>query len=98
SNGSQVCRFGPTRRRSQRAERVSPMSTSTHPVAPEDVMAFRDGELSADRVEHVLSHIKDCPDCGKTADSLGTVSASLAKWKVTNISTYIESNLLASHI
>ena len=72
------------------------MSTSTHPVAPEDVMAFRDGELSADRVEHVLSHIKDCPDCGKTADSLGTVSASLAKWTVPNIPALTEGNVLAS--
>ena len=56
------------------------MSTSTHPVAPEEVMAFLDGELWADRTEFVSAHIKECAECRQTADVFHGISASLAKW------------------
>lgn len=58
------------------------MNTTTHPVAPEEVMALLDGELSADRSQSVSSHIEECFDCRQLRDSLRTTSRSFAEWVV----------------
>ena len=58
------------------------MSTSTHAVAPEEVMAFLDGELSADRTEFMSAHVQECGECRQTAEALGHSSSALAKWTV----------------
>ena len=58
------------------------MKDTTHPVAPEEVMSFLDGELSADRSQSVSSHIEECFDCRKLRDSLSNTSRALAQWVV----------------
>ena len=58
------------------------MNTTTHPVAPEEVMSLLDGELSTDRSQSVSSHIEECFDCRKLRDSLRNTSRSFAEWVV----------------
>ena len=72
------------------------MSTSTHPVAPEEAMASLDGELSADCARSVSTHLTECSECNKTTDAFRNVSASLAKWTVPNMTQLVETNVLGS--
>lgn len=58
------------------------MNDTTHPVAPEEVMSFLDGELSADRSQSVSAHIEECFDCHQLRDSLRNTSSSFSRWVV----------------
>lgn len=58
------------------------MSVTTHPVAPEEVMAFLDGELSAERAQTVSVHVAACVECQKIRDLFHSTSHSLAQWTV----------------
>lgn len=57
------------------------MST-THPIAPEEIMALLDGELSADRTHSISLHVEDCAECRQIRDSLTGTSQSLSGWTV----------------
>lgn len=70
------------------------MNTTTHPVAPEELMAFLDGELSADRVQSVSAHMDGCAECRATADSLRNTSESAAKWTISAVPTRVEDRVL----
>jgi len=73
------------------------MNRRTHPVEPEELMAYLDGELSADRAREAAAHLKECAECQGFAASLGDVSQAFATWKVdssdSTIPTVIESAL-----
>jgi len=56
------------------------MSNATHPFAPEEIMAYVDGELSAGRAESFASHVDECADCRELAASLRNTSETLAHW------------------
>lgn len=58
------------------------MNITTHSVAPEEVMAFLDGELSATEAHAVSAHIEHCTDCAKIVEQLRSTSRSLTEWKV----------------
>jgi hypothetical protein len=58
------------------------MSTAPHPVAPEEIMAHLDGELSAERAPSVAAHIEACADCKEVHTSLRNASQSLSNWSV----------------
>jgi len=58
------------------------MSTTTHPFAPEEIMAFVDGELSARHSESISAHIDQCADCRELAASLRSTSQTLSNWTV----------------
>lgn len=58
------------------------MSTGTHPVAPEEVMAFLDGELSPDRAQTVSAHVDQCTECSTLAAQLQSVSRRMTDWQV----------------
>jgi len=58
------------------------MSTTTHPFAPEEIMAFADGELSARHSESISAHIDQCADCRELAASLRGTSQTLSNWTV----------------
>jgi hypothetical protein len=58
------------------------MSTAPHPVAPEEVMAHLDGELSVERAPSVATHIAACADCQEVRASLRKTSQSLSSWSV----------------
>jgi anti-sigma factor RsiW len=58
------------------------MNTSTHPVAPEEVMAFTDGELTGVWNEFVAKHIAECPECGEAAAEFRKSSQGLGAWQM----------------
>ena len=58
------------------------MNTSAHPVAPEEVMAFLDGELSITEAEAISEHVKRCSECAGLAEQFHGTSASLSRWSV----------------
>lgn len=72
------------------------MSSSTHPVTPEDVMAFLDCELSPERAQSVSAHILECPECSGASEAFRNVSASFAKWTVPDMCTVVEDKVLGS--
>jgi len=58
------------------------MSATPHPVAPEEIMAQLDGELSAERAPSVATHIEACADCQEVRAALRNASQSLSNWSV----------------
>jgi hypothetical protein len=58
------------------------MSTATHPVTPEELMALLDGELSADRAQSVSAHTESCADCQEVLSSLRSVAQQVSNWHV----------------
>ena len=58
------------------------MNTTTHPVAPEQVMAFLDGELAATEAETISKHVNHCPECTTLADHFRAVSKVLSTWDI----------------
>jgi hypothetical protein len=58
------------------------MSTTAHPIAPEEIMAFLDGQLSADQAQSVSVHIATCTECRQVADAIRSSSNALSGWTV----------------
>ena len=56
--------------------------SSMHPIAPEEIMALLDGELSADRTRSLSLHVGECPECRQIRESLTGTSQSLSGWTV----------------
>jgi hypothetical protein len=71
------------------------MSTAqtTHPVTPEDLMAFLDGELSADRVQSVSVHADSCDACGRLLQDLRQTGRSIGAWQVSSASASLGAGL-----
>jgi hypothetical protein len=58
------------------------MSTNRHSIEQEDLMAYLDGELPADRAAEALSHLEVCPECQTLAADFRRVSRELLAWEV----------------
>jgi hypothetical protein len=58
------------------------MNSATHPYEQEEVMAYLDGELSADRAAGVAAHLRECAECAKLVEQMRGVSAHLTNWSV----------------
>jgi anti-sigma factor RsiW len=58
------------------------MNTVTHPIAPEDVMALLDGELSSAEAQALTTHLDQCAECAELAGQLRGASQSLSAWTV----------------
>ncbi|HEV2990077.1 MAG TPA: DUF4349 domain-containing protein [Candidatus Angelobacter sp.] len=58
------------------------MSKSIHPIEPEELMAYLDGELQADRATIAAAHLERCKDCQKIAADLRDISQRLMSWQV----------------
>jgi hypothetical protein len=58
------------------------MSTNRHPIEQEELMAYLDGELPADRASEALSHQELCPECQTLAADFRGVSQELMAWEV----------------
>jgi Domain of unknown function (DUF4349)/Putative zinc-finger len=55
---------------------------STHPFELEEVMAYLDGEISADRASEIAQHMQQCAECRELATSFRNLSHKLAAWEV----------------
>ena len=58
------------------------MNTTAHRVAPEQVMAFLDGELSAADAQAISAHLDRCAECSALAEQFRSTSLSLSRWNV----------------
>ncbi len=69
------------------------MSTNRHPIEQEELMAYLDGELSADQATEALSHLELCPECQTLAADFRGVSQELLVWEVESPEVGISSEL-----
>ena len=58
------------------------MKTGNHPVEPEELMAYLDGELPQQRAAETAAHLEHCPECQTLAAELREVSHKLMAWQV----------------
>ena len=58
------------------------MRNDIHSVAPEDVMAYLDGELPVEEAAHVAAHLGQCSDCQQIVAGLRHVSRSTMSWEI----------------
>lgn len=74
------------------------MSTAnaTHPVAPEEIMALLDGELSPERAQAVSVHTECCASCQQVFASLLHTANSLTSWTVDQVPSQMEKRVLLS--
>ena len=72
------------------------MSTNRHPIEPEELMAYLDGELPTDQATEALSHLELCPDCQTLAVDFRGVSQALMAWEVESPEVGIRSEINAA--
>jgi hypothetical protein len=58
------------------------MNKISHPIEPEELMAYLDGELTADRAAATAAHLGECAACQGLVAELRGVSQNLKVWKV----------------
>ena len=58
------------------------MAKTNHPVEPEELMAYLDGELPPGRAVSTAAHLEGCPECQRLAGDLQGVSHKLLAWEV----------------
>ena len=71
------------------------MTTTAHSVAPEDIMALLDGELSASEERAVSAHLKDCAQCAMVAEQFRATSQMLSRWDVGAAPAVLEESVAA---
>jgi hypothetical protein len=69
------------------------MNTTAHRVAPEQVMAFLDGEVSAAEALAVSAHLDRCAECSALAEQLRSTSLSLSRWNVGAVPLKLEDSV-----
>jgi hypothetical protein len=72
------------------------MSPTTHPLQPEEVMAYLDGELQPERAAAAAAHIEQCAECRAIAAGLRGVSRQMTEWQVAPAPERIEEGVLAA--
>jgi hypothetical protein len=72
------------------------MSMNRHPIEHEELMAYLDGELPADRATETLSHFQLCPECQTLAADFQGVSRELLAWEVESPEVGIPSEINAA--
>jgi hypothetical protein len=58
------------------------MNKIIHPIEPEELMAYLDGELTADRAAATAAHLGECAECQSLVAELRKVSQDLKSWEV----------------
>jgi hypothetical protein len=58
------------------------MSATQHIIAPEEIMAHLDGELSVTQAQSVSAHLESCTACQELVTSLRSTSHTLSNWTV----------------
>lgn len=69
------------------------MITTTHPVAPEEVMAHVDGELASIWGAFVADHIASCGECARLATQARNDSDALRAWPVEAMPESVEAKI-----
>ena len=61
--------------------------TDAHSPAPEEVMAYVDGELTADAAREILTHLAACERCQRLIEDLREASRRTRAWQVDEVPT-----------
>ena len=69
------------------------MNITAQHVAPEEVMALLDGELSASDAKAVSTHVEECAECANVAEQLRRTSQALSAWKVLAVPARVEDSI-----
>ena len=69
------------------------MSATPHLIAPEEIMAHLDGELTADRAHTVSTHIETCADCRALVQEFQQTKYKVAMWQVASLPAAIENRI-----
>jgi uncharacterized protein DUF4349/putative zinc finger protein len=69
------------------------MNSTAHCVAPEDIMAFLDGELPASEARAVSAHLEDCAQCAMVGEQFRATSQMLSRWDVPEVSAKLEDSV-----
>jgi hypothetical protein len=72
------------------------MSTNSHPIEQEELMAYLDGELPTDQATEALSHLELCPECQSLVADFRGVSQELMAWEVESPEVGISSEINAA--
>ncbi len=72
------------------------MTSSTHPFEQEEVIAYLDGELAANRAAVVATHLRECSECAALAEQMRDVSNQLSNWSVEPAPATLTKNLEAA--
>ena len=54
------------------------MNKIMHPIEPEELMAYLDGELTADRATATAAHLGECTECQNVVAELRSISQALS--------------------
>ncbi len=69
------------------------MNTTTHPVAPEELMAWLDGELPADEAQAISTHLDYCQECAELAGQFRRTAQTLAQWSVPPVPASLDTSV-----
>jgi hypothetical protein len=58
------------------------MNKTTHPIEPDELMAYLDGELSSDGAAAAAAHLSECGECREVVSILRGVSQSMKDWDI----------------
>jgi len=58
------------------------MTSSTHPIEQEELMAYLDGELPVERAARVADHLEQCAECRARAAEFRALSERLTDWQL----------------
>jgi len=72
------------------------MNKTIHPIEPEELMAYLDGELTSDRASATAAHLGKCAECQGLATELRSVSQGLKAWKVEPLEPAIPPAIVAA--
>jgi hypothetical protein len=70
------------------------MNLTTHPVAPEEIMAWLDGELPNGEAHAVAAHVDDCAECASLAAQFRSTTLTLSSWTVPVVSSQLEKSIM----
>ncbi len=72
------------------------MTTSRHAIEPEELMAYLDGELPADRAATAVAHLEHCLECQSLAVELRGAFRQMMTWEVEAVDSSIPPRILAA--
>jgi hypothetical protein len=58
------------------------MRREMHPIEPEELMAYLDGELAPQRASEAAQHVSQCRECQTVAAEMQSVSRRLLEWQI----------------
>jgi hypothetical protein len=71
------------------------MTSETHPIEKEQVMAYLDGEMTPEQASGIAVHLDRCAECRELAKELRGVSSQMLAWGVQPTSTRLGETVLA---